>query len=83
MEKLKYLKKHIKELSHNACAVVKEATMMFFDTKGYNDNFLKENGEPTMDEYSEIMRKHDLKEEKARGYYFGNVDNIVNKSRER
>lgn len=82
-EKVKYWKKHVKQLSRNACETAKDVAVMFFDTKSYNDNFLQENGEPTMDEYSEIMRKHDLIEEKARGYYFGDVSNILTKENER
>ena len=73
-QRISYLKKHLNKLSHNVCDTAKDVAYMLFDTKGYNDKFLKENGEPTMDEYSEIMRQHDLKEEKARGYYFGNVE---------
>lgn len=83
MEKIKYWKKHITQLSHEACGVTKDIALMFFDTKSYNDKFLRENGEPTMDEYAEIMRKHDLKEEKAKGYYFGEVNNILTNKNER
>lgn len=80
---IRYWKKHMKHLSRSAYEAVKDATCMFFNTKDYNDKFLKENGEPTTDEYAEIMRKHDLKIEKANGYYFGDVADISNNGRER
>ncbi len=83
LKNIKYWKKHVKHLSRNACETVKDVTHMFFNTKDYNDKFLKENGEPTTDEYAEIMRKHDLKTEKANGYYFGNVADISKNVNER
>jgi len=75
-EKISYLKKHLKKVTREVCNTAKDVAFMFFNTKDYNDNFLEENGEPTMDEYAEIMRNHDLKTEKAKGYYFGEIKDI-------